>query len=102
MNKGLAIGHEKAEIAADHAGQEWKDLAFEAFKNYAKKHRYFTTELVRLNSKHVPIPPDKRAWGHVALRAKREEIVIGDGWTRASSSSVHGMVVTRWLSLIKE
>jgi hypothetical protein len=97
---GLELGHAMAKVAADHAGNEWKNLAYESFVEYAKHHRKFTTEQARGACLHVPPPPDKRAWGQVALRARKNDIIESAGWTRAESKSVHGMVVTLWRSKI--
>lgn len=92
----LELGHAAAERAADHAGETWKDQAFRAFVAYVREHGECTTEQVRQACPHVPEPPDKRAWGSVALRAARAGVVRSAGWTRASSPTVHGMVVTLW------
>lgn len=98
MHEGLDLGHAMAEVAAKNAGELWKEEAFYAFKRYAIKHPYFTTEEVRAANPDIPPPPDDRAWGSIALRAKREGIVVGYGWVRANSRTVHGMVVTKWRS----
>lgn len=100
MNKheGLELGHRMAEVAASNAGEEWKDLAFQAFRDYAKTHHVFTTEQVRQANPDLPYPPDPRAWGSVALRAKRAGVVNVESWVRADSRKVHGMVVTLWRS----
>lgn len=90
----LEIGHAKAEQAADHAGEEWKDLAFAAFATYAETNTRFTTEDVRNANSTLPPPPDGRAWGHVALRASRSGIVKSVGQRRVASS--HGMWKTLW------
>jgi len=100
VHEGLAIGHSMAELAAQHAGAEWQDEAYEAFRQFALRTEYFTTEMARLASPDVPAPPDARAWGAVALRAKKSNAVAADGWVRAESRTVHGMVVTLWRSRI--
>ena len=100
MNEGLELGHAMASVAADHAGTEWKRIAYEAFVTYAKNHPYFVTEDVRATNSHLPAPPDKRAWGQIALTAKREGIVFGHSLVRAKSRTVHGMIVTMWKSKI--
>jgi hypothetical protein len=100
MNEGLQIGHSMAEAAANNAGEDWKRMAYEAFVKYAKGREFFLTEDVRAANPDLPIPPDTRAWGQVALLAKREEVVSGHLFTRAKSRSVHGMVVTMWRSNI--
>jgi hypothetical protein len=99
-NEGLRLGHVMAEVAANNAGETWKRLAYEAFVKYAKGREFFLTEDVRAANPDLPTPPDMRAWGHVARRAKKEEIVSGQSFTRAKSRSVHGMVVTMWRSNI--
>jgi hypothetical protein len=97
-HEGLELGHRMAEVAAFNAGEEWKDLAFQAFRDYAKTHHVFTTEQVRQANPDLPAPPDPRAWGSVALRAKRAGVVNVESWVRADSRKVHGMVVTLWRS----
>lgn len=89
--------------AVDHADREipsWQDLALDAFRAYARAHREFTTEDVRLGSPNVPTPPDKRAWGHVARRACREMVVQRIGLTQAKSPTVHAMYVTLYRSTV--
>lgn len=99
-HEGLALGHASAEIAAAHAGSEWVRIALEAFLNFAKTHQTFTTEQVRQAFPNLPLPPDKRAWGGVARRAKVEGIAEPIDWVRADSHTVHGMVVTLWRSKV--
>jgi hypothetical protein len=57
MTDGLTLGHEAAEAAARHAGEEWKAAAYQAFVDYAKKNKRFTTEQVR-KAYDLPPPPD--------------------------------------------
>jgi hypothetical protein len=93
--EALATGHAKAQQAADHAGEEWKDIAYDAFVAFAKTRLFpFTTEDVRKANPELPPPPDNRAWGHVALRASRAKIVKSVGQRRVESS--HGMWKTLW------
>ena len=99
-HEGLSIGHDMADKAATHAGLDWKATALEAFKQYATKHESFTTEQVRLSAKNILPPPDTRAWGGIARIAKAKNIISSNGWVRAESKSVHGMVVTHWKSKI--
>ena len=96
----LEIGHEMAERAADHAGEEWKEIAFNAFRRHAEKHWEFLTEDVRRANPDLPPPPDTRAWGQVALRAKREGIVRALGYAQTSSKTAHGCPATKWESML--
>jgi hypothetical protein len=97
-HEGLAIGHARANDAALHAGDSWVSNAIEAFRAHALTNQRFTTEEVRQAYPDLPAPPDKRAWGAVPRIAQREGIVMPHGWVRASSPTVHGMVVTLWES----
>lgn len=99
-HEGLALGHRMADLAAEHAGDDWLDEARFAFREYAKRNRFFTTEQVRMANPDLPKPPDARAWGAIPRMAVREGTVTPHGWTRADSRSVHGMVVTLWESKI--
>lgn len=99
---GLELGHEAAERAADHAGERWKADAYAAFCEYARGHRLFTTEEVRDAHPEIVAPPTLRAWGHIALRAKREGLVVGQGVSTAKARNVHGNMVTLWRSIPPE
>jgi len=97
----LALGHAMAEVAADNAGEEWKDCAYDAYAAYARNHSSFKTEDVRNSvAGQFPSPPDLRSWGQVALRAKREGIIVHGGFVRAANAKIHGMIVSVWVSQI--
>jgi hypothetical protein len=98
MHEGLELGHKMGDVAADHAGKLWVEDALEVFKNHAQQHQTFTTEQVRAANPDLPEPPDRRAWGAIPRMAVKRGWVIADGWVRADSKSVHGMVVTQWRS----
>ena len=101
MNIGLKIGVEKAKQAMDHASDEWKKNAYDAFVKHAKTHKTFTTEQVRLSSiDKVGLPPDSRAWGGIALIAKKNSIVVNDGLIHSVDKNKHGIPVTLWKSLV--
>lgn len=100
LNEGVELGHEMAELAANRAGEEWRAAAYFAFYEYAKTHKYFATEQVREAHPDLAAPTDDRAWGAIALRAKRDDIITGHLWVRSTSSNTHGRVVTQWASKI--
>lgn len=99
---GLQIGHAMAKVAADHAGEDWKELAYASFKEFARLNYEFTTEQVREASLHVPPPPDKRAWGFIARQAVKDEIVQPIGFIRTENRMAHGRHVTLWRSIINK
>lgn len=83
----------KAELCADKAGEEWKDAAFQAFVEYAKRGVLFTTEDVREANPQI-VAHDDRAWGFIARRAARAGVIKSAGQRRVKSS--HGMFKTLW------
>ena len=96
---GLLDGHAAAEVAAAHAGEVWGDAAFCEFVAWATTHPTFTTEDVRYApTSTVGEPPDRRAWGAVALRAARAGVVKGIGLVRTLHRQSHGRFVTQWES----
>jgi hypothetical protein len=99
-HQGLAIGHAMAEVAAKNAGSAWVATALEAVRRHAAMNKYFTTEQVRAAFEDLPEPPDRRAWGAVVRKAKKEGLIQSHGWVRAQSLTVHGMVVTLWESKV--
>ena len=99
-HEGLEIGHAMAELAGNSAGETWKQLAYDAFVAHAATHPEFTTEDVRRANPDLPTPPDNRAWGAIARRAIRDEIIELLGWTRAKNRGVHGMAINRWKSTL--
>lgn len=101
MNKGLELGHEKAKQAGDNAGEEWRREAYSAFVKFAKANKSFTTEQVRHHFVNLDVPPDARAWGIIALQAKKNKVVKAIGLTRSIDRSKHGIPVTLWQSLVE-
>jgi hypothetical protein len=100
MERSVEIGHEMAELSAAKAGDAWQEAAYSAFCEYAKTHKYFATQEVRLANPEVAAPHDDRSWGSVALRAKRDKVVVADNWVRSKTLTSHGTVITLWASKI--
>lgn len=98
MTIELEHGLEMAKLAAERAGQEWQAIAYQAFVNYAKNNKRFTTEEVRKANPELPPAPDQRAWGHIAKAAQKAEIIEAAGYKRAASSN--GRVSVLWESQI--
>lgn len=95
---GYELGTVMASLAADNAGEEWKDLAYDALVSYAKAHDIFTIEDVRKASVDIPPPPTERAWGHIAVSAKKDGVI-----TRHGTVGVQGgrMIAVLWKSNLK-
>lgn len=95
-------GMAKAERHVQHVDPAWLLKAFEAFKDYARKHRKFTVEQLRkhLQREHFPDPPTQRCWGIVSRRAADAGLVEHAGWTQAEDPKVHQNVIRVWRSCI--
>lgn len=97
---GLALGHRRAEDAADKAGEAWREQAYDALVEFAKSYTLFAIEDVRRNNPQLPKPPDARAWGAIARRGVREGVIEYHGFERSNSPTVHGQMIRIWRSKI--
>lgn len=101
----MELAMEGARRALDHANaveQNWGDLAFQFFKLYAQAHTLFQTEDVRVWSykNGLPHAPDGRAWGAIALEAKRAKIIVCDSYANTKVKPAHAAPRAVWKSLI--
>lgn len=95
-------GHAAADAAADRADRQssprWSDSALVILRAYCKGRsgEHFMAEDVVAYAKSVglPDPPDRRAWGAVFQRAKREGVIVPDGFAGAETSN--GSPKVRW------
>lgn len=104
MDRDLKEAHrlaiEGANRAANHAGDQWKDYAWRALLAFLENVRgEFIMEDVRWANPQVPEPPDNRAWGQIALRAKRAGLIEKVGNAPAKDKGVHGSIVTLWVKV---
>ena len=98
----LLHGHFLAELCADKAGEDWQASAYTFFVGCAAQAPYLTTAAVRraFEAAGGAVPHDGRAWGHICLRAQRDEIITHSGkYVRDGS---HGRPNAVWRSLIVE
>ena len=103
MNEATKLGHEAAQIAADHAdkvNENWSATAYNLFCDYAKTHDKFTTEQVRLHCSTFHRPPSNRAWGGIALRAQKNGVIKSVGLIATKNKTAHGANATLWESQI--
>ena len=91
--------------AADHADavvQTWSERAFDLFKRYAQIHRLFMTEDVRLwaqSNRLLEEPPDRRAWGSIAAKAVKHQLVAVSHFAPQKDRRSHGSPKPMWHSL---
>ncbi len=96
------VGHAAAKLAAERADREkaeWISKAYAAFVQYARQvyPATFITKDAREFAEGqlgVPPPPERRSWGHIALRAKAAREIAAVGSVEARH--VHGSTVTEW------
>lgn len=84
----------------DHANEKiesWGDKAFEFLLEYIKSHPNFMTEDMRkASNKTIPIPPSKRAWGPIIVRARREGLIRHTGYQAVKNKTAHRTPASVW------
>jgi|ETNvirome_6_1000_1030641.scaffolds.fasta_scaffold33731_1 hypothetical protein len=92
-DRGIKIALDNADSTHD----KWSDKAYNFLKDYIKSHREFMAEDVRMASEEeVPIPPSKRAWGGVVLRASKAGLIRRVGFSNVKNLKAHGTPATVW------
>ncbi len=92
-----ALAAQSCADAAERINPGWAEKAHSFFWAFARvrEARQFTTEDVRVSSENVvPAAPDARAWGSIAMRLKREGIIVAVGYRGVESSN--GSPKTLW------
>ena len=92
---GYELGEMMASLAADNAGEEWKRSAYSSLVSYAKTHDMFTIEDVRRASNNIPVAPTERAWGHIAISARKDGVISRCGTVRVQGGR---MIAVLWKS----
>jgi len=87
--------------AADHAGKEWTEGAFEILKQFLRgwpADNLFMGEDVRFYADRLGYskPPHLRAWGAVLVRAAREGFILNAGSDKVKDPNGHRGFATRW------
>lgn len=92
-----ALAAQACADAAERRCPGWMEKAYSFFYAFAQVRgdRAFTTEDVRVSAKNVvPPAPDDRAWGSIAMRCKREGVIVACGYKPVESSN--GSPKTLW------
>lgn len=86
--------------AVDHANVQvsgWSDQAYNYLLDYARSHEEFMIEEVRESSKGIiPVPPNTRAWGGVAVRASKSGVIERKGFRTVKNAKAHCTPATLW------
>lgn len=92
-DKGIAVAVDHADAVVDN----WSRLAYAFLERYCRSHREFMIEDVRKASIGiVPEPPSFRAWGSVATKAARNNLVSRSGYRNVTNSRAHRTPATVW------
>lgn len=91
--------------AVEHANREtenWSTRASVMFATYVSLHpgETFMTEDVRdwAEAVGMPTPPDRRAWGAVAMAARRAGLIKSLGYAPQKSANAHRAPKTLWIA----
>lgn len=85
------IGIQKAAANAENQKPGWSEMAMEFVRRYLRRHKNpFLWEEVRewAESRGLPAPPDKRAWGGISIFARRAGLIEHAGVGLAKSSNL--------------
>lgn len=95
-------GMDRAKAKVEQDMPRWYELAVEAVRQYALKHREFMCESARARAEAdgLAIPRDKRAWGHVMPMAAKRGYVEKIGQAQACDPKVHMNYAGLWRSRI--
>jgi len=101
--KARDIGIQRAVDHADKVTPSWSDRAVELFLAYCQENKgtTFMTEDGRWYAEALglPEPPDKRAWGAIAMMAKKRGVIRGNGYAPQKAVNAHCAPKTVWVAL---
>ena len=104
-SRGQQLAIFGADTAASHADRvhgSWSEKAWDFFVKFAQeiKGQTFMTEDVRAHAelrKAVPMPPDARSWGSIAMRASRARLIRRVDYAPNKSPSCHASPKSVWV-----
>ncbi len=104
--RGEELRDQGIQKSLDHANSKidsWGESAYIFLNGYALKHNIFMAEDVRVASQGiVEVPPSKRAWGAVFVKAKKNKLIKSKGFGTVKNPNAHRTPATIWKSLIYE
>jgi hypothetical protein len=90
-------GIDKAVKHAELKDPHWKEKAYRFLVQYIDSHGEFMAEDVRMASSGVvPVPPSKRAWGGVIVRAARKGLIERVGFRSVKNAKAHCTPAAVW------
>lgn len=91
----------KAEINANRVNPGWSEQAYDYLKIFIRHRRTpFTIESFRASLKsYLPDPPSLRAFGALAVRAKREGLIKRVGFVQVENPKAHQANANLWMKI---
>lgn len=98
---GKQLKEDGIKRAVDHADRQietWSERAYKLFVEYCQTVDTLKAEDARVyaEEKGLEIPPTKRAWGAIALKAAKNGCIINKGIVKASNVKCHQGFTTLW------
>ena len=93
-------GINRAVKHANCVDPHWSDSAYDLLVAFLVFHpNPFLTEDVREYAEQhgVPIPPSKRAWGGIVIRAAKEGLIKKIGYRNTTNPKSHATPATEWI-----
>lgn len=97
------LGIQMAIVHADKVVEQWSDKAYKHFIDYCKMVTELKTEDARVyaEAQGLEIPPTKRAWGAIPMRAAKAGIITRIGYVAVNNPKAHCTTVSLW-AVIKD
>ena len=101
---GSELKEKGIELAIDHAEQvtpNWKEKAFEMFKEWLRGwpsgYRFLMEDArVSLEIRELQPPPSLRAYGRIIQMAKKEGLIIHAGYRQVKNAKAHQANASQW------
>jgi len=104
LSSGEALRDKGIQKAIQHAEEfynDWQKKALDFLYLYAREHRRFSAEMVRLEAKGiVEEPPCLRAWGGIMMIGSKRRWIKQIGYTKVENPRAHKANAAYWESML--
>lgn len=92
------IGIQRAVEHADREVEQWSEKAYRLFLEYCQGVYELKTEDARVyaEGKGLELPPTKRAWGAIPLKAAKNGFITNKGIVKSANVKCHQGFTTLW------
>ncbi len=97
------FGIKKAVNTADAVDADWSEKAYKYFVSYLGTvpigHAFMLEDVRNKSENVVPVPPSKRAWGYVVVKAKKEKLIECIGIKPVKNPRAHRANASIWIKI---